>query len=110
MPASWRVPGDMPTYFFHLRIGASLELDESGLELPDSYQAYLEACRAMPRLAEEMLARGRDPLQCRFEIADAHDQRLFEIPLRGALALVASVVEPLAKIALAVEQRNADHR
>jgi hypothetical protein len=32
----------MPRYFFHLRIGASLESDDTGLELPDSYQAYLE--------------------------------------------------------------------
>jgi PAS domain-containing protein len=95
MPASWRVAGDMPKYFFHLRIGASLELDENGLELPDSYQAYLEACRAMPRLAEEMLARGRDPLQCRFEIADAHDQRLFEIPFAElALELNSSALGP----------------
>jgi len=78
-----------------LRIGASLELDENGLELPDSYQAYLEACRAMPRLAEEMLARGRDPLQCRFEIADAHDQRLFEIPFAElALELNSSALGP----------------
>lgn len=70
----------MPRYFFHLRIGASLETDDTGLELSDSYQAYLEACRSMPRLAESMLAQGRDPLQCRFEIADEHNQRLFEIP------------------------------
>src|SRR5438034_11563064 len=70
----------MPRYFFHLRVGAILEMDDIGLELPDSYQAYLEACRGLPRLAEDLLARGRDPLQCRFEIADEHRQRLFEIP------------------------------
>jgi PAS domain-containing protein len=85
----------MPKYFFHLRIGASLEIDDTGLELPDAYQAYLEACRSMPRLAENMLAQGRDPLQCRFEIADEHDQRLFEIPFAElALELRDSALAP----------------
>ncbi len=85
----------MPKYFFHLRVGASLEIDDSGLELSDSYQAYLEACRSMPRLAEDMLAQGRDPLQCRFEIADERNQRLFEIPFAElALELNSSPLGP----------------
>src|SRR5258706_7282649 len=85
----------MPRYFFHLRIGAVLEADNTGLELPDSYQAYLEACRSLPRLAEDMLAQGRDPLHCRFEIADEHSQRLFEIPFAElALELRNSALAP----------------
>jgi len=85
----------MPQYFFHLRVGATLEIDDSGMALPDSYQAYLEACRKMPRLAEDMLAQGRDPLQCRFEIADEHNQRLFEIPFAElALELRQSALAP----------------
>jgi PAS domain-containing protein len=85
----------MPQYFFHLRVGAMLEIDDSGMELPDSYQAYLEACRKMPGLAEQMLMQGRDPLQCRFEIADDHHQRLFEIPFAElALELSHSALAP----------------
>ena len=85
----------MPRYFFHLRIGATLEPDHAGMELPDSYQAYLEACRAMPRLAEDMLAQGRDPLLCRFEIADDRGRRLFEIPFAElALELRNSALAP----------------
>jgi PAS domain-containing protein len=85
----------MPRYFIHLRIGALLEIDDAGLELSDSYQAYLEACRSMPRLAEDMLAQGRDPLLCRFEIADEHNQRLFEIPFAElALELRNSALAP----------------
>jgi len=85
----------MPRYFFHLRVGAVLEIDDVGLELPDSYQAYLEACRTLPRLAEEMLDSGRDPLHCRFEIADEHNQRLFEIPFAElALELRSSALAP----------------
>jgi len=87
--------GSMPKYFFHLRVGAALEIDDAGLELVDSYQAYLEACRSLARRAEEMLAQGRDPLQCRFEIADAHHQRLFEIPFAElALELRNSALAP----------------
>ena len=85
----------MPRYFFHLRVGASLEPDDIGMELPDAYQAYLEACRTLPRLAEDMLAQGRDPLHCRFEIADEHNQRLFEIPFAElALELRNSALAP----------------
>jgi PAS domain-containing protein len=85
----------MPRYFFHLRIGAVLETDDIGLELPDSYQAYLEACRALPLRAEEMLTQGRDPLHCRFEIADEHHRRLFEIPFAElALELRHSALAP----------------
>jgi len=85
----------MSKYFFHLRVGASLQIDDTGLELSDSYQAYLEACRSMPRLADEMLAQGKDPLQCRFEIADEHNQRLFEIPFAElALELRNSALAP----------------
>lgn len=87
--------GDMPRYFFHLRVGAALEMDDIGLELPDAYQAYMEACRTLARRAEEMLEQGRDPLQCRFEISDEHHQRLFEIPFAElALELRNSALAP----------------
>jgi PAS domain-containing protein len=85
----------MQRYFFHLRVGAILEMDDIGLELPDAYQAYLEACRNLAHRAEEMLEQGRDPLQCRFEIADEHHQRLFEIPFAElALELRNSALAP----------------
>jgi PAS domain S-box-containing protein len=85
----------MPRYFFHLRVGAVLDVDDSGMELPDAYQAYLEACRTVPRLAEDMVAQGRNPLHCRFEIADDRHQRLFEIPFAElVLELRSSALAP----------------
>ena len=93
----------MPRYFFHLRVGAVLDVDDAGMELPDAYQAYLEACRTVPRLAEEMVAQGRNPLHCRFEIADEHHQRLFEIPF-------AELVLELRSSALAPNFASAQNR
>lgn len=70
----------MPRYYFHLCVGVSLEPDRTGLILSDAYSAYLEAVRAIPDLAGELLAAGHDPTYCRFAITDRKGRCLFEVP------------------------------
>ncbi|AWN40759.1 DUF6894 family protein [Methylobacterium durans] len=61
----------MPWFYFHLRTPAGLERDDVGLDLIGIEAAYLDACRAIPTLTTELLAKKTDPWRCRFEIADA---------------------------------------
>ena len=70
----------MPMFFFHLRAPGTFERDEEGLQCPDFETAYLEAYRAIPDLTAEFIRQGRDPMDLAFEITDADDQLLFEMP------------------------------
>lgn len=44
----------MPRYFFDIRDGAGLALDEEGLELPDQRAAELEAARTLGELTRDL--------------------------------------------------------
>jgi len=73
--------GDLMTlYHFHLRTAEGLERDEAGLIRPDLETAYLDACKTIPALMAELVGKGHDPSCCAFEITDAADQLLMEVP------------------------------
>lgn len=72
----------MPRFFFHLRTEIVLEPDPTGLPFPDLERAYLEACRAIPDMAADFIAEGRDPMGFRFEIAGSDGNILLEVPFR----------------------------
>ena len=42
--------------------------------------AYLDACRAVLEISDEMLREGRDPTRHRFELRDVHGRALLDIP------------------------------
>src|SRR5262249_26597268 len=67
-------------YFFHLRVGRELSVDELGVELPDLDTAYLEAFQAAQEMWGELLAEKSDPLLRSFEIADASGRLLLTLP------------------------------
>lgn len=69
----------MPVFQLHLRRGGAIEADDAGMEFSDLHHAYLEACRAIPDIARETLAAGRDPMACAFVICDAGGRRLLEV-------------------------------
>ena len=73
---------DVKRHFFHLRTDRGLEPDGEGLLLPDLDRACLEARRAIPGLAAEFIAAGRDPMDFRFEITDGDGVLLLAVPFR----------------------------
>lgn len=75
----------MPLFKFGMRRRNVTETDDTGLDLPDLHHAYLEAHRAIPDIAREMLIEGRDPLECVFIIADRKGRRLMEVPFEEIL-------------------------
>lgn len=86
----------MPRFFFHLRTDCGRERDWSGLYYPDLDQAYLEACRSIPELAAEFITAGRDPMEFRFEIANAEGVVVMEVPFRELLRPAAPAPRPQA--------------
>ncbi|MER2265273.1 DUF6894 family protein [Methylobacterium oxalidis] len=70
----------MGFFHFHLRTAVGLERDEIGLVCPNLETAYLDACSAIPMLMAELVGRGHDPSTCSFEITDAVDQLVMEVP------------------------------
>jgi len=76
----------MPLFFFHLRTPSCLEEDELGLELDDVETAYLDACRAFPPMATDLLDCGHEPLGCSFEITNGAGELLMEVPFSEAIS------------------------
>ncbi len=70
----------MPMFFFHLRAPEGLERDEIGLDCPDFEAAYLEAYGSIPELTADLIRRGRNPMECAFEIEDAEGKLLITLP------------------------------
>ncbi|HKT53328.1 MAG TPA: PAS domain-containing protein, partial [Caulobacteraceae bacterium] len=75
----------MGRFYFHIRGPDGLEPDQLGLEFESADQAYFEACRAIPKLATDLLEHGRDPLTSAFEISDAHGRVVMEVPFGEGL-------------------------
>ena len=70
----------MAHFFFHFCDGDSRSRDELGLELDTAEQAYLEAFAAAKSMWPELLGARCNPLDCAFEVTDAHDALLFRLP------------------------------
>ena len=62
-------------------------MDPLGLECADVHDAYLEACRAIPDLAADFIARGRDPADLMIEIAPQDGPVVMEVPFDEVLNL-----------------------
>ena len=76
----------MPHFYFHLRTPAGWERDQDGLDFTGLEAAYLDACRAIPDMAADLVRRKHDPLPYGFEIADEAGQLLMEVPFSEVLA------------------------
>ena len=70
----------MAHFFFHLVSPGHYDKDDIGSDLPDVEAAYLEAHQAAIEMIPEMLNDRRDPGQFQFEITDAEDRFLMELP------------------------------
>jgi len=75
----------MPRFYFHPWDSDGLSRDELGLDLPDVKAAYLEADRAVNGLAQEFLARGQNPRDYAFEIANAAGALALDLPFAETL-------------------------
>ena len=75
----------MPLYFFHLRTPAGLDRDAEGILFPDLETAYIDTCIAIFGLSAELTRNGLRPSEHTFEIADADDTPLLEVPFAATL-------------------------
>ncbi|QRM33911.1 hypothetical protein [Microvirga sp. VF16] len=76
----------MPRFLFHLRGGPnSFSPDDSGLELPDTEAAYLEAFKAAKDMAQEWLRSGHNPRSYAFEVMNAAGELVLELPFSEVL-------------------------
>ena len=76
----------MAHFFFHLRGSyQGLSRDELGLEFPDVEAAYLEAFQAAHDMQQELLARGQNPRGYAFEVVNAEDELVFDLPFSEVL-------------------------
>jgi hypothetical protein len=76
----------MPNFRIHFRNRATIEPDEIGLEVRDLHHAYLEAVKAIPETARDLLIHGQDPMRCAFVICDAKGAQLMEVPFSELLS------------------------
>lgn len=75
----------MPLYFFNLREGQKLSLDDTGTEFADLDLAYLDAFRAAGEIWLEMASHGQDGSTQSFEITDTVGRLLVELPFSEIL-------------------------
>lgn len=75
----------MPWFYFDLRTPHGLDHDEIGLELVDVETAYLEAYAGIESMANDLFRCGTLPVWCTFEIRDAKNRLLMEVPFSEAL-------------------------
>jgi hypothetical protein len=75
----------MPVYFFDLRSRCSVEPDDTGLEFASAEIAYLEACKAIPELAAELVGAGDSPRSYAFEVFDEAGRLIWRIPFSEIL-------------------------
>jgi hypothetical protein len=72
-------------YFFHLQTDSAYERDEEGSELEDLNAAYLEAFEAAQQLSIDLIRQNLRPARYRFEICDAKDNVLMNLPFGEVL-------------------------
>ena len=79
---------NMPRFFFDLwdRVGG-LDQDDVGLDLPDFEAAYLEAHCAAIDLWAEARREGQKPTYERFEVRDASNRTVLELPFSEAVGI-----------------------
>jgi hypothetical protein len=75
----------MPRYFFHLHCGSEAVLDPSGTDLRDADQAWEAARVTALDLMQTQMNADVNWLTCRFEVADAAGEIVFELPFTEAV-------------------------
>lgn len=70
----------MPLYFFHIRQGEHLDLDEEGIDLPSSDAAHDEALLAAREMVAEFIREGEVIDGMTFEITDADGDIIATVP------------------------------
>ncbi|HWC62153.1 MAG TPA: hypothetical protein VG501_00925 [Rhizomicrobium sp.] len=70
----------MRRFFIHLEVGGALQSDGVGILCEAPELAYLQACRAIPDVAAEMLRHRQDPMDCRFVIENEKGEEMFVVP------------------------------
>lgn len=78
----------MPLFHFHLRTPRGLERDDTGLDMASAEAAYLEACRAIPDLAIELLRAGESPGRYAFEVRNEVGQLVWQIGFHEVLGRI----------------------
>jgi len=69
----------MALFFFNLCDGETQTIDEDGLELTSSEDAYLEAVSAARGMWGELLASRINPLRCAFNVTNETGHTLFRV-------------------------------
>ena len=69
-----------PLYFFHIRQGEDLDLDEEGIDLPSSDAAHDEALLAAREMVAEFIREGEVIDGMTFEITDADGDIIATVP------------------------------
>jgi len=72
----------MPIYFFHIRDGDTVILDEEGAEFADTVAASEEARASASDLASELVREGHYSLSSQVELTDEDGAVLFIVPLK----------------------------
>ncbi|MBY0253594.1 MAG: hypothetical protein K2X54_19790 [Methylobacterium organophilum] len=75
----------MSLFFFDLRSRNGLQHDDTGLEFASAEIAYIEACKAIPKLTCELIHAGDTPRSYAFEVADEAGRILWRIPFSEIL-------------------------
>lgn len=75
----------MAVFYFHLIDDGHRSPDADGTDFASFELAYLATFRAVQDMSWEMVQRGKDPRRCVFEIADAADTSLAQVPFSEVL-------------------------
>lgn len=75
----------MSRYFFHVRDGAALLLDEEGEELPDLKSAHAHAVESAREVLSEAALSGKAAsLKLKIEVADGAGRTIMVVPVGQA--------------------------
>jgi hypothetical protein len=72
----------MPRFYFHVRRGAILEVDNEGVEFPTLEEARQEAIRAAREIIADQLIKGDVEAEQSFEITSEAGVLLHQVPFR----------------------------
>ena len=70
----------MCDFFFHLETSRGLHPAKAMIRCEGPEDAFVEACRAIPAVAADMLRDGFDPMACSFIIRNARGEEMFTVP------------------------------
>ena len=70
----------MNTFFFHLHTPDGIEQDDIGVPFASVEEAYIEACRAIPGIAADIIRGRASPLGYSFVIANGNGEEMMTVP------------------------------